>query len=241
MKKSIFLAIIIAFPFIVFGQFNSSFDFVTGIDYSYRSLHSSDDNLNINHIIENRNSVEIGRLNWRIGFNYNRRISSKMILKLGIRFINNGYNKNKITDIRWPSEVVNGIYVRDPSLPHEIQYTSNHWFLEIPLIFQYEINYKKLSPFFEFGMASLIHLKSNKRRITDIETTTIEWNSLEKFNKLQLGAVISIGINYTYNDNFQTFAQISGRYHFTSLLAEVPINENLYNLGLEIGIRKKIN
>ena len=101
--------------------------------------------------MESRDQTETGKLNWRIGFNYNRRLTSRIFLRTGLRLASVGYKGEKNTDLRWPSEHDgNGGWVADPTLPRELaNLIYDYWFVEMPIVGRFEKdqeeNYLRLS------------------------------------------------------------------------------------------------
>jgi len=162
-------------------------------------------------------------------------------LKTGLRLAIIGYKGENRTGLRWGSEHDGmGGWVLDPTLPHEIQLIDDYWFIELPIGARIRLNNKKLNPFFEFGVSPSIYLTTKTKIITDIDTSTkFNKNSQDEFNKIQMVGFISLGMNYYLNENIQIFGQPIIRYHLTKM-ADALINENLFNYGIEIGIRKRI-
>ncbi|HRD80612.1 MAG TPA: hypothetical protein PLL53_07630 [Saprospiraceae bacterium] len=242
MKAKFIFTLLAVLPISVFGQINQSIDFVGGIEYSFRHLTTSSQDIFVRRVLDDREAQEIGKLNWRVGFNYNRKISNNIFFKTGLRFASIGYKGEKITGISWGSEHDGmGGWILDPSLPHEFQLVYDYWFTEIPMAGRFEINRKKLSPFFELGVAPSMYLTSRKKTVTDIgKESEVPNGDIQNFNRFHIVGFISFGLNYSLNDQFQLFGQPVFRYHFTPL-ADAPISEYLLNYGIEIGIRRKIN
>ena len=241
MKEKFIAVLILIIPILGFGQINQTIDFISGIEYSYRNLTTSSEEGIAVGMMENRDDKETGKINWRLGFNYNLRLSNKIFLKTGLRLASVGYKGEKKTGLRWGSEHDGmGGWIPDPNLPHEIQLVHDYWFTEIPIAGRIEINKKKLSPFFELGVSPSIYMTTRTKTITDIGTDSEFQNGdVHNFNKLHVVGFLSFGMNYSLNDKFQIFGQPVFRYHLTKL-ADAPIGEYLFNYGLEIGIRKKI-
>lgn len=232
LKHLIFITLLV--PFLAFSQKNSSIDVIAGFEYSYRNLLGKSKK-NLALIRED----ETAKVNWRFGFNYNKRLTDKLFLKTGLRFVRTGYNGIKQTDLRWGSEYDDmGGWTPDPSLPHEIQFIYDYYFIEVPIAARYEANKKQLSPFFEFGVYPLVHLTRRIETITDLDTK-IEFheNNVTGVNTLHILASVSGGINYAFNDQFQLFGQVAFRHHITKLV-DAPLREYLINSGLEFGVRK---
>lgn len=241
MKIKFTVTLILIIPIFGFSQINQAIDFISGIEYSYRNLTTSSEEEIVVEIMENRDDKESGRFNWRFGFNYNLRLSNKIFLKTGLRLASVGYKGKKKTGLRWGSEHDGmGGWIPDPNLPHEIQLVYDYWFTEIPIAGRFEINQKKLTPFFELGISPSIYMTTRIKSITDIGADSEFQNGdVQNFNKFHVVGFISFGLNYALNDKFQIFGQPTFRYHITKLV-DAPINEHLFNYGVEIGIRKKI-
>jgi len=241
MKTSLVLSLLIFLPFLGISQINSSIDFIAGLDYSYRNLSTSSDDAVVLGILENRDEKESGKINWRFGLNYNRKLANKIFFKTGLRLASVGFEGEKRTGLRWGSDVVGGVFQPDPNLPREVQLINDYWFLEIPVSIRYEITNKKLVPFFELGVSPSIYLTTRVTSKTDIDNTaTFEKNNQDNFNQVHLVGFISMGLNYYLNENIQIFGQPIFRYHFTELV-DAPIEEHFYVAGIEVGLRKKIN
>ena len=173
--------------------------------------------------------------------NYNKQLTKRFYLKTGLRAINISYESDKVTGLVWGSEIEAGIAagtgpIFDPTLPHEIQFFYDNWFLEIPIIGRYEFSDSRWSPSVEVGISPNLYLNSTIEEKTDIGERTYEGNNI---NKIQLVASVSFGVNYLLNDNLQFFGQPIFRYHL-SKLGDASLNEHLYNVGVEVGVRKRI-
>lgn len=242
MKIKIAFILFLLVPLVSFGQLNSSIDFITGIEYSYRSLNMDPDSSSLPfNIIDLRNNRESGKANWRIGINYNKRLSNRFYLKTGLRLASVGYKGEKQTDLRWPSEIGPWGYQYDPSLPHEMQLIYDYWFLEIPLAGRYVFLDKKFSPFIEVGISPSYYLTTKTKTITDIgNSTSFSRGGNSPFTNLHLVGVLSLGSNFTVNEKMQLFGQATYRRHLSKLV-NASIKEYLYNIGMELGLRWKIN
>ena len=231
MKVKLTATLILIIPMFGFSQISQSIDIVSGIEYSYRNLTTSSEDEIVTKILESRDNEESGKFNWRIGFNYNQRL----------RLASVGYKGEKITGLRWGSEYDGmGGWVPDPNLSHEIQSIYDYWFAEIPIVGRFELNEKKLAPFFELGISPSIYLTTRTKSATDIGTDAeFQNDAIHDFNKVHIVGFISFGLNYSINEKYQFFGQPILRYHFTKL-ADRPIAEYLFNYGIEIGIRRKI-
>ena len=238
-KTRLITYLILFIPLFGFSQLNSTIDFVSGVHYSYRNITTSSEDAMVIRIMENRDDKESGKLNWQIGLNYNRRIAKKIFLKTGLRLSTIGYKGEKI-NIKWASEYDNmGQWTPDPNLMHELQIVHDYWFAEIPIIGRFEFTDKKLTPFFELGVSPSIYLTRKVKSIKDIGTDVrFENNTITNFNHLHFVGIISFGANYSINEKLQIFGQPILRYHLTKL-GDAPIEEYLFQYGIEIGLRRE--
>lgn len=225
-------------PVLLFSQISrSSIDLIGGIEFSYRHLIVSNEN-DSDRLNEkmNRDQGETGKIQWRAGFNYNRRLSPKVFFKTGLRAASVGYTGLNKTDFRWPDEFdEQGNWTLNPSLPHEFQYNYTYYYLELPLAIRYEFSEKKFSPFMESGVSPFIVFARQLETITDLETTKGVAFRINFFHGFQLVGIISVGANYNLKEGWQLFAQPTFRYHFD--FYNSPINESLWNAGIEMGVR----
>lgn len=244
--KNLITLCLLCFSTLTFSQNNASIDLVGGVEFGYRSLSGDhSDDVPVGLILETRER-ETGKFGFRFGFNYNQRLSKKIFLKTGLRVANLGYTSGKITGLRWGSEIQNAIdnglteIVPDPSLPREVQFFYEYWFLEIPIIGRYEFNEKRWSPFVEVGLSPNIYLDARTKQKTDLGDA--KYNHVEvgdAFNKFQLVGSASFGVNFAATESFRIFAQSVFRYHLTKTV-DSAVKEHLYNVGLEVGVRKHL-
>ena len=240
MKNAISFLVLV-FPFPAFSQTNASIDLVAGLEYSYRSLSTSSKDEIVAGILEGRNDKESGKLNWRAGFNYNRRLSNRFHLKSGLRLASVGYNGEKRTGLRYASEFVTpDLWVPDPSLPHEVQFIYDYWFIEIPIAGRFEFTNRKIAPFLELGIAPSVYVTTRTKIVTDLGTDVNFDNGVDAFDfhQFHLVGFVSFGVNFSINERMQLFGQPTFRYHLTKLV-DAAIEEHLFNYGIEIGVRRK--
>lgn len=240
MRSRLVSLFVVMFPIFAFCQTAPSIDFITGIEYSYRFLKSTEPNvINIPDIVEIRKD-ETGKLNWRAGFNYNQPLANNLYLKTGLRLASIGYKGENNTDIQWPSENSGGTWVPDPSLPREVQLIWDYLFLEVPIAARWEMGAKKLTPFIELGVAPTLLLTTRTTTKTDLgRETQFGSNESSNFNRVHLTSIAAFGFNYAINDHLQLFGQPTMRYHITNL-SKSSIQEHLFNYGIELGLRKKL-
>ncbi len=237
MKRLPIFTTLFFLPLLIFSQMNTSLDFVGGVDIGYRNLRTS----GAPSVVTIRNITELSKVNFRVGFNFNKKIANKIYFKTGLRFANVGY-KNKEEELRFGDQVLEELIN-----PGTVNFSSrqlfyNYLFLEIPIVARYEFSQKRFKPYVELGVAPSLFLKSRNKLVIDDKSQILDENDdLYDYNKVHFVSVISIGGSYAINESLQIFAQPTFRYHLTKLIKDVPVKENLWNCGLEIGLRKGLN
>lgn len=120
----------------------------------------------------------------------------------------------------------------------ELGLTYSYYFLEIPIAIRYEMGEKQLKPFIETGISPSIYLfNQNDNDFNDSELIGLGNAPSSNFNIGHIVGQFSLGLNYEPSSKIAFFAQPIFRYHFTPLV-DAPIDEYIYNIGLELGIRK---
>ncbi|MFK7807905.1 MAG: outer membrane beta-barrel protein [Saprospiraceae bacterium] len=246
--KTLQLFILLSFPFFAIGQSNSSIDVIGSLDYTYRTINGSG---LIADIVKDSRDVEKGRLNWRAGFNYNQRLTDKLILKTGLRMAALGYKDKRDSEdfytLRWGTQH-NGNGEYDITYPsgEDIEFfetKTNHFFLEIPIVLRYEFSNNKFSPYVEAGFGAMYYLfQRHVATVNGDKTVTTMPSSDDRLsaNSFQIESIIAVGANYNLNENLQFFGQPTFRYHLNSLW-DTDVKERLWSAGLEIGLRKFLN
>ncbi len=220
------------------GQNKFSIDLVGGPDYSFRNLIANSESQSVSLVLRSRDQ-EIGKIKYRIGFNMNARLTTKTWFKSGIRYINGGYIQTDKKDLRWPAEFdPSGVYLFDPSLPHELKLTKTHHFLEIPLMVRQEFGVGLIKPFVELGVSPLVYLRTTDRAATEFaKMRTSSDNTDIGYKRIYYSINLSFGATYELNPKYKIFLQPVFRYHGEAL-EEGDIEEYLYSFGLEMGLRR---
>lgn len=213
-----------------FTQMNSSWDIIAGVDYSYRYLSATESGPQ--SVVKVRNEIESGKLNWRLGFNFNKRITVNTFFKTGLRLASVGYVYKK-EDLTWgPNE---------PEPINTVRISDDFWFIEIPLVVRFENAKNKFSPFLEIGISPSVYLSTLVSTKYDSEKTIGFRRGVQfhEINNFHLVSTFAFGANYNYSEKVQFFAQPTLRFHLTRLV-KAPVNAYLYNAGLEMGVRWRL-
>ncbi len=239
MKTKIILILLIV-PILGFGQTKSTIDLVFGTEYSYRFINSVTDKSYDNYYINSRQG-ETGKINYRIGANYNLRLGDKFWFKTGMRLANIGYQDVQNNRHRNSICLQNGLLPSIQYFPKKVtEVVYDYYFLEMPVIIRFEFNTKRISPFLEMGVSPNIYLVSKTKTVSDFGVESEYY--FENFSFVNFSGSISFGVNAKVNNFFTVFFQPVYRYHFTKLVYyhTKDAKENLYNYGIEMGLRTKI-
>lgn len=240
MKFKLIILSVLLSPLFLFSQSKSSLDIVGGADYAYRTLSSS---IDTSFILDGRNAQEKGRIKARFGFNYNRKIKDRLFFKTGLRFASVGYLVTDVKGLIFGSDldILEGSNGSSTSMIEDrsLKLIEDNYFIEVPLALRYEFPKNKVSFFIEAGLSPNIYLATRVKQILDGEVTTaIVDSAIFNYSRMHIVGSLSLGLNFNLNDNWQLFAQPIGRYHFTNLISAAEVQENLYTLGLELGVRR---
>lgn len=204
-------------PLCLSAQIKPSMDIIAGVEYSHLSINRSGDAGGPIFTL-GINDYYSGALGWRLGVNANLLIGESMFFKMGLRYVNDKFKTNENFGLN--SQV----------------FTFS--FLELPFAFRYQYDKKTFTPFVEFGINANYHLISFWKDDTGLKTP-FEGD----VKGLNLVLAISVGANYSLNDQFDLFVQPVFRYHLTPIVTDFFVFTpdevaNLYNFGLELGLRR---
>lgn len=246
MKKVATLFSLFLLPLLIFGQARQSIDFVGGVEYANATKGPSFAPGQCNTL---DTDFERAVVNWRFGANYNRQLSNKFWLRSGLRLASSGYETSYVSIFDYGSgwgDILDGLNYGGNSNPCssiqiiETPISVDFLLMEIPLVVRYEANQKKFAPYFELGLSPSFYL-SAEEEIERADGTRFRSSYLDSdnFNRFNLVGLVAFGFNYTLSDNWQLFGQPTFRYHFTQIF-DSSNSRNLYNYGLEMGVRKQL-
>lgn len=184
---------------------------------------------------------EGGRIGWRAGLDYHRRLGAQMWFHTGLRLVSYR-NKTTIDDLRFGSELVDGVYVNDPSLPRRAVLQQSDRFVEIPLLVRYTFRpAEKLQPYVAGGLAAMLY--RNTRTVARIDGGTPTRNTADAgAPRAQGAAIVAVGLSYTARSPYRFFVQPTFRHHFVVRTNQLVRGGGFQRLpwaaGLEVGVRR---
>ena len=228
---------LLTFPFLALAQQKISIDFIVGEQLCYRWLHTGDEDLNTQIVIDNRNGREKPAFFPRYGLNFNIRLNDNTWFKTGLRLAREGYLIQK-TQVQWGSQNNNGVW--DPSLPSGEAYDFIKLYrvdeyLEVPLTLRKEFSEKKFTPYLEGGFSLNYYLASATLEARGLQITRDRYQS-DYIRKFHPAVQLSFGLNHRLGSQLLLFAQATIRQRITAL-DSTPVREFGFNGGLETGLR----
>jgi len=227
--KNVFIQLsLIILPVLSFAQFDYSFDLISSMDYTFVN----------NSFTSNSTNVSVKpKYNYRFGGNFNVKVYDNIYIKTGLRFAQVGFT-NKREELRWPGEFGPNGFKPDPSLPRYLHSTIDQSYFEIPIIFRYEFDGKKLSFYLETGISP--HIYSRTRYITksNIDTTKrFSYDTQFGGKRLLMCYVFGIGLNYNFDNLYQFFFQPTIRI-YVSNDNQFQFENAFRSIGIELGFRR---
>lgn len=237
MMKQLISVFWIFVPTLLSAQGKVSIDVLGSFEVSNRNLSNSSEDEFVIDIFEKRQREESSKPNYRTGLNVNVQLNKKLWIKSGFRFASVGYKSKTQYDLVYPDEYdpVTGEPIFQPSLPREVRYTYNYWFLELPVMARYIFSPKKFVPYAELGFSGIYYLTTRTRYTTETEDLVYRLESPVN-SVYMVTANLGIGINVYVGPRSQMFIQPNFRYHLSST-AQAPLKEHLFNVGTEVGYR----
>lgn len=204
-----------------------------GITYSadlcYRTL-KSDGSANGQYIKEMRYAEEITVYGYTTGLSLLLRADKKLVIETGIQYSRKGEQTEKI-DLSWSSSNLES--------PTKRSYIYQYHYLDIPLKANYFFPTRKKSNFFASGgLSANIFLRHKNIKIfeySDGRKDPQESTYYEGFSKVNIAAMISIGMNYSIAERISIRIEPIFRHSITPI-ADTPIKEYPWSAGVNTGV-----
>lgn len=244
MKRTSILSFLLLVPFLSFGQVNSSFDIIAGMDRSHR-INLELDNPSSPFGPEDtsygaRSSYEKSLTAWRLGVNYNRVLFDDVKIRVGLRVMNAGFTSGQINDFETQA-LQNGDdgWIIEPPLTDQFEKFYKFFYIELPVALRYNFDFvKSVEPYVEFGMGPAFLIGSQTKEVTNIN---IVRSKLDDLKVIQYVGFISPGLNFKVRELNSWFVQAIFRCHATPIQNGGEYEDYLYSLGVEVGFRKHLD
>ncbi len=204
-------------------------------NYNYRALFNKHDDQFIGSYIVTRNGWEKGKLGYSTGANVNFTLSKRFELQTGLFYSDKGYKIERAIDT--PTSTRSGI---------KYLTSTNHMnYLDVPLKLNYISGEGRLKFIAGVGLSANFLLNQSAKTTYSYadgrEETTKKSSSID-YNKFNISALASVGVQYKLKDNLFLMAEPTFQYGVFKVSNEpvTGIAEHLWNVGLNVGVHLKL-
>lgn len=215
----------------------STLDIVIGGDFGFRLIQGNSSDTESNQKLQNREGFENQKLNHRFGFNYYHGISERISIKTGLRIANPGFGFSNVNKID-PKTDIN--LIEKSYQQNGLEYRYNYQMLEIPLGIKYVITGSTCKPYLELALSANFYGNTIVKEISYEGKVIDKVKISENINPVNYIANFSAGGDFIITDKIAGFSQLVARYQINNLRIG-EIEEKIFGLGLELGIRYQIN
>ncbi len=197
-------------------------------DYNYRTLKNNDGSASGDLVIKKRNDIEVAKFGFTTGLNVYFNFSHLLGLETGIQFSSKGYQTKKQDLIYFPP---------DPGSPTNAITKYSYQYVGIPLKAKFSFGKQKVHLISSFGLLAnyLLNVKqSDHYEYADGRIEKKKHTSASDFKKLDISPMISVGIDYSFNQKIHLLAEPTFRYGVLET-KDAPVTENLWSAGLNVG------
>jgi hypothetical protein len=192
----------------------------------YRTLLNNDGSENSTSIIHYRNENETVKMGYtgglHLGYNFNERFG----FQTGIQYANRGFSTKKID--------IAGSLI-DPVIPESFKYNYNYHYLEIPTKVNFSFGTNRMRLTTSAGVSSAFLIKQSRTYIGYYKDTTTrqDMTSIDTYNRFNLFATISAGVEMRISPNMSIKVEPTFRYGLLKII-ETPVSGHWYSGGLNV-------
>jgi len=223
MMKFIASIFIIFLSFYSSAQHQSSLGLSVGLDYSNTTVRSiidlDDDDYGVAW-----GGLQ-GKINYRIEGQFNYRVSKNVMIRSGLGYTQVGYRHN---------------FLDLTASNREGHKSTEHQYIEVPLIGRYEIAKSKVSFYLELGVSTLFYLRTKTTWDRGEEEVIFDEFEYQKRKAFRLALISGIGMNYDMSKTVQLFIQPTFRY-YPNIEGQPFFEFNFKSIGLDFGVRKALS
>jgi len=209
----------------------NSLDLYFGGDVGYRLLSSP--NSTTSEIIDNRNTFESFKLNYRFGIGYNIGIGRNLSIKTGIRYATHGIGVALVDRIDFNEAEHNYAFTKNRE---GFSYKTSHHMIGIPLGLKLVVSKSTCEPYIEFGVIPSMYRETRIAEFDYDGNNTANFTLSENINMFNFFSFLNVGGNFKISDSISGFTQLTANYQLNNLRTDL-YSERIVSLGIEIGTR----
>lgn len=198
-------------------------------DYSFRTLRNHDGSSSSDLVTNNRNEIEAAKFGYTTGLHVCFNISPLLGIKTGIQYSNKGFRTKSQDLIYFPPA---------PASPTKAKTKEAYQYIGLPLKAQLSFGKGKVHLLTGFGFMTnfLLNVKHTVNlEYADGHEENKTQSTTSGFKKVDISPMISLGVDYTLSHKIHLLAEPTFRYGVI-VTRDVPVTENLWSAGLNIGI-----
>lgn len=209
-----------------------SFGLMISPDLAYRTLHSNEDsNTGVGYetdlAIAFRNKNEVPRLGFTAGLTIVYHRSAKWSFESGLQYSSKG------EQIKWQELIYE---MPEPSAPQRGRLVSVYHYIDVPLVLNYTPGQRRLRFIASAGAIPHFYLGAMTHHYFEYADGSEERQSEEQnldANPVTLSATLGAGIDWKIRPHLGLQVQPTFRYGLVPMIADKPIAQNLWSLGLK--------
>ena len=212
--------------FLGFAQQRLEISISAAPEICYRTLLNNDGSENSTSIIHYRNENETVKMGYtgglHLGYNFNERFG----FQTGIQYANRGFSTKKID--------IAGSLI-DPVIPESFKYNYNYHYLEIPTKVNFSFGTNRMRLTTSAGVSSAFLIKQSRTYIGYYKDTTTrqDMTSIDTYNRFNLFATISAGVEMRISPNMSIKVEPTFRYGLLKII-ETPVSGHWYSGGVNV-------
>ena len=201
-------------------------------DLNYRSLVNHSNNPFSDRIINLRNEREIPRIGYSTQLYLAVDITKKTSIEFGLGYKDMGFTYENMT-------------VSKPNIAYIASLIDHFYYYSIPIALRQTWGNKKWQFTYHLGLSTNI-FRVQKTNIIAInpniaDTTIINIDGRSTYKDILLIPSVGLGTTYNINSKSQICFEPTLRYSISSITQNTPINGYLYNVGLNLSYKWKLN
>ncbi len=201
-------------------------------DLNYRHLTNVNNSWTSYQIIDLRNKTEIPRIGHSTQLNLAIDLTKRTSIEFGFGYRDMGFANENIT-------------VFKPNIAYIATLVDHFYYYSIPIALRQTWGNKKWQFTYHLGLSTNIFRVQNTNIIpissNIADTTIINVDGRSIYKDIVLIPSLGLGTTYNINSKSQICLEPTLRYSISSLTQDTPINGYLYNVGLNLTYRWKLN
>jgi hypothetical protein len=203
-------------------------------DFSYRTLRENAPGTGNDLVIDSRNEQENPNFGYTTGIVLNMSLSQKIRLNTGFCFSTKGYRTKEYELFYGPPPL--------PTEPTAARVIYRFDYIEIPVLIDFILRKGKMSLIPAAGITLQCLIKAKNEAKLDFEDGHSESRATTTtgdFRKFNLSPTVGFGLEYKPCNNLVLVAAPTFRYGLVKIV-DKPVTEFLWNVGLNLSVRRTI-